>query len=203
MTSFMRRMLSAVIVVAAILPALVTVPATSAQTNPDGSACWPEGALTGVSGGSMTWSQPPATIIDPSQSYQATLDTTRGEVLIQLDAANAPIATNNFICLALAGYYTGTDFHRIFADYLIQGGDPSGTGSGSPGYSVPSDPTLGPYPVGSVAMANAAPNQNGSQFFIAASDLTSAIPADYPVFGQVIGGMDVVQAISQGAVQAQ
>ena len=151
----------------------------------------------------MTWSQPPATIIDPGQSYQASLDTTRGEILIQLDAASAPIATNNFICLALAGYYTGTDFHRIFANYLIQGGDPSGTGVGNPGYSVPSDPTLGPYPIGSVAMANAAPNQNGAQFFIAASDLTSAIPADYPVFGQVIAGMDVVQAISQGAVQAQ
>ena len=204
MTEFMRRILTLVIVFAAIVPATaMTMSATLAQSGLDGSACWPEGALTSITGGAMTWSQPPATIIDPGQSYQASLDTTRGEILIQLDAANAPIATNNFICLALAGYYTGTDFHRIFANYLIQGGDPSGTGVGNPGYSVPSDPTLGPYPIGSVAMANAAPNQNGAQFFIAASDLTSAIPADYPVFGQVIAGMDVVQAISQGAVQAQ
>lgn len=204
MTIFMRRLLSVVILASALLPAfLATSGATVAQSGLDGSACWPQGSLTGVSGGEMTWSQPPATIIDPTQSYQATLDTTLGQILIQLDAASAPIATNNFVCLALAGYYTGTDFHRIFADYLIQGGDPSGTGRGNPGYSVPSDPTLGPYPAGSVSMANAAPNQNGAQFFIAAADLTSAIPADYPVFGHVVGGMDVVQAISQGPVQAQ
>jgi cyclophilin family peptidyl-prolyl cis-trans isomerase len=203
MTNFMRRMLTLVIVLAALAPAAVTFTPTAAQAALDGSACWPEGALTGVSGGTMSWSQPPATIIDPAQSYTASLDTTAGTILIQLDAANAPIATNNFICLALAGYYLGTDFHRIFSDYLIQGGDPSGTGTGSPGYSIPSDPTLGPYPIGSVAMANAVPNQNGSQFFIAAADLTGAIPASYPVFGQVTGGMDVVQTISQGAVQAQ
>lgn len=203
MTIFMRRMLTLAIVLAATLPIAVTAPPALAQTGLDGSACWPQGALTDVSGGSMTWSQPPATIIDPTQSYQASLDTTAGTILIQLDTANAPLATNNFICLALAGYYTGTDFHRIFAGYLIQGGDPSGTGRGNPGYTNPSDPTLGPYPIGAVAMANALPNQNGSQFFIAAADLTDAIPADYPVFGQVVGGMDVVMTISQGAVQAQ
>ena len=204
MTDFMRRMLALVIALAAFAPAMaMTAPTAAAQSGLDGSACWPAGALTGILGGAMTWSQPPATIIDPAQSYQASLDTTAGNILIQLDAANAPLATNNFICLALAGYYTGTDFHRIFAGYLIQGGDPSATGTGSPGYSIPSDPTLGPYPVGAVAMANAVPNQNGAQFFIAAADLTDAIPADYPVFGQIIAGMDVVQAISQGAVQAQ
>ena len=110
---------------------------TGAQSGLDGSGCWPEGALAGISGGTMTWSQAPATIIDPAQSYQASLDTTMGNILIQLDAAKAPIATNNFVCLALAGYYTGTDFHRIFSGYLVQGGDPSGTGTGNPGYSVP------------------------------------------------------------------
>ncbi len=204
MTDFMRRMLTLVIVLGALLPAaVVTSSTTGAQSGLDGSGCWPEGALAGISGGTMTWSQAPATIIDPAQSYQASLDTTMGNILIQLDAAKAPIATNNFVCLALAGYYTGTDFHRIFSGYLVQGGDPSGTGTGNPGYSVPSDPTLGPYPTGSVAMANAMPNQNGSQFFITAADLTDQIPADYPVFGQVIGGQEVVQAISQGAVQAQ
>ncbi len=204
MTDFMRRMLTLIILLGALLPAaVVTSSSTQAQSGLDGSGCWPEGALTGISGGTMTWSQPPATIIDPAQSYQASLDTTMGNILIQLDAAKAPIATNNFICLALAGYYTGTDFHRIFSGYLIQGGDPSGSGTGNPGYSVPSDPTLGPYPIGSVAMANAMPNQNGSQFFIAAADLTDQFPADFPVFGQVISGQEIVQAISQGAVQAQ
>ena len=204
MTGFKRRIMTLVIVLAAIVPGMAsTAPSTVAQSGLDGSGCWPPGALTDVLGGTMTWSQPPATIIDPAQSYQASLDTTAGNILIQLDAANAPIATNNFICLALAGYYTGTDFHRIFAGTLIQGGDPSGTGLGDPGYSIPSDPTLGPYPIGAVAMANALPDQNGSQFFIAATDLTAAIPANYPVFGQVTSGMEVVQAISQGAVQAQ
>ncbi|TXG85764.1 MAG: peptidylprolyl isomerase [Thermomicrobiales bacterium] len=202
MTDFMRRMLAFVIVLAVIVPGMaVTGTPARAQSGVDGSACWPQGALTGVSGGQMTWSQAPATIIDPAQSYQASMNTTAGTILIQLDSVNAPIATNNFICLSLAGYYTGTDFHRIFAGYLIQGGDPSGTGTGNPGYYIPSDPTLGQYPVGSVAMANAVPNQNGSQFFIAAADLTEQIPAEYPVFGQVTGGMDVVLAISQGAVQ--
>ncbi len=204
MTDFMRRMLAVVIVLAAVVPGLATTAAPAmAQSGLDGAACWPQGALTGVSGGQMTWSQAPATIIDPAQSYQASMETTAGAILIQLDPVNAPIATNNFICLALAGYYTGTDFHRIFAGYLIQGGDPSGSGAGNPGYYIPSDPTVGQYPVGSVAMANAVPNQNGSQFFIAATDLTDQIPAEYPVFGQVIGGMEVVTAISQGAVQAQ
>ena len=120
--------------------------------------------------------------------------------MLQLDPVNAPIATNNFVCLAQAGYYSGTDFHRIFAGTLVQGGDPTATGMGSPGYTIPSDPTVGSYPSGSVAMANAAPNQNGSQFFIAISDLTGQIPNDYPVFAQVTSGMDVVQTISNGAV---
>jgi cyclophilin family peptidyl-prolyl cis-trans isomerase len=196
-------MLTLVILLAALAPAGFTWSGVLAQAGLDGSACWPQGALTGVSGGTMTWSQAPATIIDPTQSYQASLDTTAGNILIQLDAANAPIATNNFICLALAGYYTGTDFHRIFAGFLIQGGDPSATGTGNPGYTIPSDPTLGPYPIGSVSMANSGPDQNGSQFFIAAADLTGAFDPIYPVFGQVSGGMEVVQAISEGAVQAQ
>jgi cyclophilin family peptidyl-prolyl cis-trans isomerase len=203
MTTLMRRMLTLVIVLTTLVPAAVASPSTLAQAGLDGSGCWPDGSLIGISGGSMTWSQPPATIINPAQSYQATIQTTAGTIVIELDAASAPIATNNFICLALAGYFTGTDFHRISAGFLIQGGDPSGTGTGSPGYTIPSDPTLGPYPAGSVAMANAAPNENGSQFFIAASDLTGLIPNDYPVFGHVVTGMDVVQTISEGPVQAQ
>jgi len=111
-----------------------------------------------------------------------------------------PHRHQQFVCLALAGYYTGTDFHRIFAGTLVQGGDPTGAGTGNPGYTVPSDPTTGRYPAGSVAMANAAPDRNGSQFFIAATDLTGRIPDQYPNFGQVTSGMEVVLAISNGAV---
>ena len=149
----------------------------------------------------MTWSSPPTTIIDPDQSYTATLQTTAGAITVALDAANAPIATNNFICLALAGYYTGTDFHRIFAGTLIQGGDPTGTGTGNPGYTVPSDRTTGSYPVGSVAMANAAPDRNGSQFFITTVPC-SWLDGKHVVFGQVTEGMDVVKTIESYGSQS-
>jgi peptidyl-prolyl cis-trans isomerase B (cyclophilin B) len=200
MTDFLRRLLSFVILLACLTP-LAGTASVAAQSTVDGSACWQPGQLS-VSGAQMTWTSPPATIIDPAKTYQAKFETTAGEILIQLDPVNAPITTNNFICLALAGYYSGTDFHRIFANTLIQGGDPTASGAGGPGYTVPSDPTVGSYPAGSVAMANAAPNQNGSQFFITASDLTGQIPNDYPVFGRVTGGMEVVEAISNGAVTA-
>ncbi|MCO5222459.1 MAG: peptidylprolyl isomerase [Thermomicrobiales bacterium] len=196
MSGFLRRLSSFVLLCAMLAQAANSGPAASAQGTPDGSGCWPAGALTGIAGGEMMWSSAPQTIIDPAQQYQAKLQTTAGDILIQLDPVNAPIATNNFICLVLAGYYLGTDFHRIIANTLIQGGDPTGTGTGSPGYTIPSDPTMGSYPVGSVAMANSGPDQNGAQFFIAVSDLTMVIPGSYPVFGQVIGGMDIVAAIS-------
>lgn len=200
MTGFLRKLLGVVIVVLSLSP-MATYSPVLAQSAVDGSGCWPSGSLS-INGAQMTWPSAPATIIDPALSYQAKLQTSAGEILIQLDPVGAPIATNNFVCLALAGYYAGTDFHRIIANTFIQGGDPTATGLGNPGYTIPSDPTVGSYPVGSVAMANAAPNRNGSQFFIAAADLSTVIPADYPVFGQVIGGMDVVSAISNGAVTA-
>lgn len=200
MTHFIRRALVLVIAISGLLP-IVATSATAQGTTLDGSQCWQPGQLS-ISGASMTWDAPPATIIDPAGTYTATLQTSAGTIEVELDAANAPIATNNFICLALAGYYTGTDFHRIAADSFVQGGDPTGSGTGGPGYTVPSDPTVGSYPVGSIALANMVPNENGSQFFIAVSDLTGLIPSQYPVFGQVTSGMDVVQTISKGAVQA-
>jgi cyclophilin family peptidyl-prolyl cis-trans isomerase len=194
-------MLTFVILLATLAPAGLALSPVSAQNGPSAADCWQPGQLS-VSGAQMTWSTPPATVIDPAKTYQATLQTTAGDIVFELDPVNAPIATNNFVCLALAGYYSGTDFHRIFAGTLVQGGDPTATGMGSPGYTVPSDPTVGSYPSGSVAMANAQPDQNGSQFFIAIADLTGQIPNDYPVFGQVTSGMDVVQTISDGAVTA-
>lgn len=201
MTTTLRKALTLVILFAALAPVGTMAPRVSAQGEPTAADCWQPGQLS-ISGAQMTWTSPPATIIDPAKSYQATLQTTAGDIVIQLDGVNAPIATNNFVCLALAGYYSGTDFHRIFANTLVQGGDPTATGMGNPGYTIPSDPTVGSYPSGSVAMANAAPDQNGSQFFIAIADLTGQIPNDYPVFGQVVRGLDVVQAISNGAVTA-
>src|SRR5262245_37319690 len=109
MASLMRRMLAFVLLLAGLVP-LAAGP-VSAQGGLDGSQCWQPGQLS-ISGASMSWSAPPATIIDPAQAYNATLQTSAGTIEIALDPAGAPIATNNFICLALAGYYTGTDFHR-------------------------------------------------------------------------------------------
>ena len=118
MSRFICRLLPLVVLAAMLLPASVATALISAQTTPDGSACWQPGQLS-VSGADMTWSAPPATIIDTAQSYSATLQTTAGTIEIALDPVDAPIATNNFICLALAGFYTGTDFHRIAADMLV------------------------------------------------------------------------------------
>ena len=155
MTDILRKLLGVVVLLAMLAPLEITTP-VSAQGTLDGSGCWPAGSLS-IDGAQMTWPSPPATIIDPAGSYQAKLQTTAGDILIQLDPAGAPLATNNFVCLALAGYFSGTDFHRIFADTLIQGGDPTATGLGGPGYTIPSDPTVGSYPIGSVSMANSLP----------------------------------------------
>lgn len=143
--------------------------ATATQTSDpasDNSAdeCWSSGDVL-VDGGFPGWSVPPAMVIDPAEQYVATISTTQGEIVIELDAANAPIATNNFVCLAEAGYFDGADFHRIADGMFIQGGDPTGTGAGTPGYVLPSDPTTGEYPAGAIALANAQPDQNGAQFF--------------------------------------
>ncbi|HET9662090.1 MAG TPA: peptidylprolyl isomerase [Thermomicrobiales bacterium] len=164
------------------------------------TACWTADQKT-EGDIAPAWAEPPAMTIDPAADYVATITTIEGTIVVELDAADAPIATNNFICLANAGYYDGTDFHRVSSDFLIQGGDATGTGTGGPGYVVPSDPTTGSYPAGSVALASVHPGENGSQFFIAATDLTGEIPDDYPVFGQVISGQDVVTEISRADVE--
>ena len=176
-------------------------PATTATDSTSSADCWTEEQAAEVDG-NPNWTEPPAMVIDPEEKYFATISTTtKGEIVVELDSEIAPIATNNFYCLATAGYYDGTDFHRISENYLIQGGDPTGTGTGTPGYVVPSDPTTGTYTAGSIALANSTPDQNGAQFFIAASDLTGQIPDQYPVFGQVMSGMEIVTEISRGPVE--
>ena len=177
-----------------------TVFTLSTETPDPEPSCWTDTQLS-FEGGIPTWTNPPTMQIDPQRTYVATMATTMGTIILQLDAAKAPIATINFVCLANAGYYDGTEFHRIANDFLIQGGDASGTGTGNAGYTVPSDPTTGDYPEGAIALANAKPDENGSQFFIAATDLTGLIPDDYPVFGHVVAGQDVVAAISRGPVE--
>jgi peptidylprolyl isomerase/peptidyl-prolyl cis-trans isomerase B (cyclophilin B) len=162
--------------------------------------CWPADAELEPVDGAQQWSEPPAMVIDPAMSYYATIVTGEGDILIELLVDEAPVAVNNFVCLASAGFYDGTTFHRLFEEHFIQGGDPTGTGEGGPGYTFEETLPDG-YAAGDVAMANNAPDANGSQFFIALTDLSDEIPHDYPVFGRVTAGLDVAESISQGEVE--
>jgi cyclophilin family peptidyl-prolyl cis-trans isomerase len=133
--------------------------------------------------------------IDLATQYSATLHTSLGDIAIDFLAEKAPIATNSFLFLAGEGFYDGVIFHRIIPGFVIQGGDPTGRGTGGPGYQF-HDELDGPggYPRGTVAMANAGPNTNGSQFFICHGD--TGLPHQYTIFGRVTDGMDVVDAIA-------
>jgi cyclophilin family peptidyl-prolyl cis-trans isomerase len=138
--------------------------------------------------------------IDPSKRYTATLDTTLGTIVIALDAVRAPKTVNNFVFLALHHYYDGVVFHRIINGFMCQGGDPTGTGRGGPGYRFEDElPKAGQYQLGSVAMANAGPNTNGSQFFIVSGPSGVGLPPQYSLFGQVVKGMEVVDAMQNVA----
>jgi cyclophilin family peptidyl-prolyl cis-trans isomerase len=137
----------------------------------------------------------PDLTIDLDKTYTATLATNQGEIVIDLDASSSPLAVNNFVFLARDGFYDGVIFHRVIPGFMIQGGDPTGTGRGGPGYKF-RDEVDGPgtYSRGTVAMANAGPNTNGSQFFIMHADY--GLPHQYTIFGQVTSGLDAVDAIA-------
>ena len=139
---------------------------------------------------------PPPMCIDPERSYTATMATSKGTMTIALDPAAAPKTVNNFVFLARYHYYDGVTFHRIIPGFMLQGGDPEGTGRGGPGYRFDDElPRPGRYEVGSLAMANAGPNTNGSQFFIVTGPSGVGLPPQYSLFGKVVGGLDVISAI--------
>ena len=144
------------------------------------------------------YSSPPSMTIDPDKQYSATFKTSRGEIVCDLFARDAPKTVNNFVFLARERFYDGTVFHRVIADFMIQGGDPTATGGGGPGYQF-EDELDNPHKhqVGSLSMANAGPNTNGSQFFIT-HVATDWLNGKHTVFGQVTSGQDVVNAIRQG-----
>ena len=142
----------------------------------------------------------PQQVIDPARRYSASIETDRGAIEIVLDPSRAPISVNNFVFLAREGFYDGLAFHRVVPDFVVQGGDPEGTGRGGPGYKFNDEPVHGEYAPGSVAMANSGPNTNGSQFFICSVDNRHRLTKSYNLFGQVVKGMDVVTSIRQGDV---
>ncbi len=133
-----------------------------------------------------------------AQKYSVTLKTTKGDITLQLDGDKTPKTVENFITLAQKDFYNNTIFHRVIAGFMIQGGDPKGTGSGGPGYRFDDEPFEGEYLRGTIAMANAGPNTNGSQFFIMHKDY--ALPKNYVIFGRVTQGIEVVDAIATSPV---
>jgi len=140
------------------------------------------------------FTSPPEMGIDPTKRYTATMETSMGTIVISLDPINAPKTTNNFVFLALNHYYDGIIFHRIIKGFVCQGGDPQGSGMGGPGYRFEDElPKPGKYAIGSLAMANAGPNTNGSQFFIISGQSGCTLPPLYSLFGQVVKGFDVVE----------
>ncbi|MEL7643764.1 MAG: peptidylprolyl isomerase [bacterium] len=142
------------------------------------------------------WATPPLLEIDTKKKYQATLSTEKGDIVIDLFADKVPNTVNNFVFLARQGYYDGTIFHRVIADFMAQGGDPTGTGMGGPGYQFADefDRSLKHDKPGVLSMANAGPDTNGSQFFITHVP-TPWLDLKHSVFGQVVKGMDVVMSI--------
>jgi cyclophilin family peptidyl-prolyl cis-trans isomerase len=145
-----------------------------------------------------TYADPPHMTIDVSARYRATLETSCGRIVIALDAKNAPVTVNNFVFLARQGFYDGLTFHRVVTGFVIQGGDPDGTGRGGPGYAIPDELPRDGYPPGAVAMANAGPDTSGSQFFIVTGD-ASALPNSFSRFGRVVRGLDVARTIESFA----
>jgi peptidyl-prolyl cis-trans isomerase B (cyclophilin B) len=153
---------------------------------------------------SKQYPAPPPMTIDPNKSYSATFVTSRGEIVCDLYPKEAPKTVNNFIFLAREGFYDGTSFHRVIGKFMIQGGDPTATGRGGPGYRFEDETKGNPHKhqTGSLSMANAGPNTNGSQFFIT-HVATDWLDGKHTVFGQVRSGQDVVDAVKQGdALQA-
>jgi cyclophilin family peptidyl-prolyl cis-trans isomerase len=144
------------------------------------------------------WSSPPEMVIDPSKRYTAKISTSMGDLVVALDAVQAPKTVNNFVFLAREGYYDGVIFHRIIPGFMCQGGDPTGTGRGGPGYRFDDElPKPHQYEVGSVAMANAGPNTNGSQFFIVSGPSGVGLPPQYSLFGKVVKGLDVLDEMEK------
>jgi peptidyl-prolyl cis-trans isomerase B (cyclophilin B) len=147
----------------------------------------------------LEWKSPPEIQIDPAKTYQAVIETSRGVIELELYPQHAPKTVNNFVFLAKEGFYDGVTFHRVIKNFMIQGGDPTGTGRGGPGYKFQDELKENPlkHETGVISMANSGPNTNGSQFFITHSPQPH-LNGRHTVFGKVVRGQDVVDAIQQG-----
>ena len=208
----MRRSIPLILLVLALLASgcLSQATPTAPPTPTAIGTARPIGSPTPVSGGAATpdagglgsqsakqYASPPNMNIDPSASYTAVIGTNLGQMTLELFASDAPLTVNNFVFLAREGYYDGIIFHRVIPGFMIQGGDPTGTGASGPGYNFEDEivPSLVFDSPGILAMANAGPNTNGSQFFITLAP-TLYLNGNHTIFGKVIEGQDVADAIS-------
>jgi len=146
-----------------------------------------------------TYSSPPPMIIDTSKNYTATIETEKGNLVLELFARDVPVTVNNFVFLAREGFYDGTTFHRVIPGFVAQGGDPTGTGTGTPGYSFADEFSEHTHVAGALSMANSGPNTNGCQFFITYTP-QHHLDGVHSVFGQLIEGMDVLESLVPGDV---
>jgi cyclophilin family peptidyl-prolyl cis-trans isomerase len=171
-------------------PQVTTTPAPASQSLPTGTSAGQASAV-------RSWSAPPPMTIDTTKHYTATIVTDKGDITMQLFAAEVPKTVNSFVFLARQGFYDGVTFHRVIAGFMAQAGDPTGTGSGGPGYKFDDEfsPSLKHDAAGIVSMANAGPNTNGSQFFITYARQPQ-LDGVHSVFGKVTAGMDVLQKIT-------
>ena len=148
-----------------------------------------------------SYTSPPEMSIDPAGKYTATIETSAGQMTAELFAAEAPRTVNNFVFLARERFYDGVIFHRVIPGFMIQGGDPTGSGRGGPGYRFDDEPVSRKYSRGILAMANAGPNTNGSQFFVMHADYN--LPPNYTIFGRLTSGEDVLDKIAAAPTGAQ
>lgn len=146
-----------------------------------------------------TYSEPPKMTIDPAKRYTATIETDTGNLVLELFAKDAPVTVNNFVFLSRDGFYNSTTFHRVIPDFMAQGGDPTGTGRGGPGYSFKDEFSQRKHGIGTLSMANAGPNTNGSQFFITYAPQPH-LDGRHAVFGQLTAGTDVLKKVQNGTL---
>jgi cyclophilin family peptidyl-prolyl cis-trans isomerase len=180
------------------LVACQAAPPPTPTAPPPSPTSAPAAATTGGSTTVLQWKTPPAMTIDPSKSYSAVIKTTDGDMTADLFVKDAPVTVNNFVFLANQHFYDNVKFHRIIKGFMAQTGDPTGTGAGGPGYRFNDEPVSRKYLRGTLAMANAGPNTNGSQFFIMHQDYP--LPPNYTIFGQVTAGLDVLDKIANTPV---
>lgn len=182
-------------------PAATARPTT--QATPTSGTATPRPTGSPAPGTASQWSSPPPMTIDKDKSYTATIKTNYGDIVVRLLPQESPIAVNNFVFLARQGYYDGVKFHRVVKGFVIQSGDPTGTGGGGPGYTIQDEKVTRDYLPGTVAMAKTAlPNSAGSQWFVCLADLRTSLAKNYQIFGEVTSGMDVALKIGDVSVTA-